>query len=255
MSRWKAASIHLSISIAIGLAVGALLFGVWYPPPYFHAAGADVLVLLLVSVDVVLGPLLTLVVFKSGKRGLKLDLALIAIVQASALVYGMSVVLRSRPVFLVAAVDRFVLVSASELDPDDLAKGARPEFRSLSWTGPRLVGAKLPPLGKARTKILFSSLAGKDVENFPQYYVDYDAVASELLEKAKPLDALSLSNAEDRETLKKAERAVGRTADQLDWVPLVARKANLVMLLDRATGRPLRAIPINPWPDHPGGLS
>src|SRR4029078_12975478 len=110
MSRWKAAGIHLSISLLIGLIVGALLFGVWYPPPYFHAAGADQLVLLLVSVDIVLGPLLTLVVFKSGKWGLKFDLTLIAVMQTIALVYGLSVVLRSRPVFLVAAVDRFVLV-------------------------------------------------------------------------------------------------------------------------------------------------
>ena len=46
MSRWKAAGIHLSISLAIGLLVGALLFGVWYPPPYFHAAGADELILM-----------------------------------------------------------------------------------------------------------------------------------------------------------------------------------------------------------------
>src|SRR3982750_4022373 len=99
MSRWKAAGIHLLISCGIGLIVGALLFGVWYPPPYFHAAGADVLVLLLVSVDLTLGRLLTLVVFKSGKRGLKFDLALIAIIQTAALIYGMSIVLVSRPVF------------------------------------------------------------------------------------------------------------------------------------------------------------
>ena len=147
MSRWKAASIHLSISVAIGLIVGALLFGVWYPPPFFHAAGADQLVLLLVSVDIVLGPLLTLVVFKSGKRGLKFDLTLIAVVQSVALVYGLSIVLRSRPVFLVAAVDRFSLVSAVDIDDADLAQGTKPEFRSLSWTGPRTVGAQLPPQG------------------------------------------------------------------------------------------------------------
>ena len=104
MSRWKAAAIHLSISAAIGLVVGALLLLVWYPPPYFHAAGADQLVLLLVGVDLVLGPLLTLILFRSGKKGLKFDLAMIAVLQTTALVYGLSVVLQSRPVFLVSAV-------------------------------------------------------------------------------------------------------------------------------------------------------
>jgi hypothetical protein len=248
VSRWKAAAIHLSISATIGLIVGALLLFVWYPPPFFHAAGADVLVLLLVSVDLVLGPLLTLIVFKSGKRGLRFDLALIAVLQAGALVYGLSVVLRSRPVFLVAEVDRFVLVSASDLDAADLAKGSKPEFRTLSWTGPRTVGAQLPPPGKARTAILFSSVAGKDVDRMPQYYVDYPQVAPDLLRKAKPLNTLPLDDAEASRKLGKAIAASGQPVDSLAWVPLTARKANLVMLLDRKDGTLRGATAINPWP-------
>ena len=155
MSRWKAAAIHLSISFAIGLIVGALLLFVWYPRPFFHAAGADELVLLLVGVDLVLGPLLTLILFRSGKWGLKFDLAMIAILQSAALIYGLSIVLKARPVFLVAVVDRFSLISANDLDPADLAKGSQPEFRSLSLTGPRLVGARIPSTWQERNKVLF----------------------------------------------------------------------------------------------------
>src|SRR5262245_26907069 len=107
MTRWKAAAIHSSISAVIALLVGALLFGVWYPPPYFHAAGADELVLLLVGVDLGIGPLLTLIVFRSGKPGLRFDLWVIACAQTVALIYGLSIMLQSRPVFLVAAFDRF----------------------------------------------------------------------------------------------------------------------------------------------------
>jgi len=247
MSRWKAAGIHLSISVAIGLIVGALLLGVWYPPPLFHAAGADTLVLLLVSVDIVLGPLLTCVVFKQGKKGLKFDLALIAIVQTAALVYGMSVVLRSRPVFLVAAVDRFSLVSASDLAPQDIAAGQKPEFRSLSWFGPRTVGALLPPEGRERTKIMLSGIGGKDIDKMPKYYVDYSQVAQGLLQDAKPLDDLSINTPGQREELDRALTKIGRAADQVVWVPLTARKANLVMLLDHDSGDPLGAVAINPW--------
>jgi hypothetical protein len=247
MSRWKAAGIHLLISCGIGLIAGVLLFGVWYPPPYFHAAGADVLVLLLVGVDLTLGPLLTFVVFKSGKWGLKFDLALIAIIQTVALVYGMSVVLRSRPVFLVSAVDRFMLVAASEIDSADLEKGSKPEFRSLSWTGPRLAGTQMPGTWQERNKVLFSATAGKDIEEYPQYYVDYAAAAEGFLKKAKPLDQLPERNAETNERLATAIRKSGESQDHLVWVPIVARKENLVMLLDRDSGKPLRAVAINPW--------
>ena len=247
MSRWKAAGIHLSISLLIGLIVGALLFGVWYPPPYCHAAGADQLVLLLVSVDIVLGPLLTLVVFKSGKWGLKFDLTLIAVMQTVALVYGLSVVLRSRPVFLVAAVDRFVLVSASEINDVDLAQGSKPEFQSLSWTGPRTVGAELPPRGAARDELMMSGMAGQDIEKFPKYYADYPKVAPDLLKRAKTLDQVPTRPAGAVEALAAAVKKTGQSADRLVWLPIVARKANLVMLLDRESGEPLHAAPIDPW--------
>jgi hypothetical protein len=248
MSRWKAAGIHLSLSVTIGLIVGALLFGVWYPPPYFHAVGADVLVLLLVGVDVVLGPVLTLVVFKAGKRGLKLDLAIIAIVQSIALVYGLSVVLESRPVFLVAATDRFVLVSAQDLDPADLAKGTRPEFRTLSWTGPRTVGAKGPQTGEAANDLLFSGLAGKDIERFPQYYVDYADVTSDILRKARPVaDIRRDASVDDATQLDDAVRRSGVSPDTLVGVPLQTRRGFLLMLLDGASGKPMRAVAVDPW--------
>lgn len=247
MSRWKAAAIHLSISLVIGLLVGSLLLFVWYPPPYFHAAGADDLVLLLVGVDLALGPLLTLVVFKAGKKGLRVDLTLIAAMQAIALVYGLSVVLRSRPVFIVSAVDRFVLVAASDISDTDLAAGSKPEFRSLSLTGPRLVGTRMPPTWQERNTVLFSSVAGKDIEDYPKYYVDYDVAAPALLKKAKPLDALKPAGADERAELDSALARTRLPASQIAWVPLVARKANLVMLLDRESGKPLRAVSVNPW--------
>jgi hypothetical protein len=247
MSRWKAAGIHFSISAVVALVVGAFLLGVWYPPPYFHAAGADELILLLVGVDVVLGPLLTLIVFKSGKRGLKLDLTLIGIAQSAALVFGLHVVLQSRPVFLVAAVDRFMLVSANELDPKDVAQASDPAYRSLSWTGPMTVGIVLPE-GEERTQLMFQSIGGgKDVDKLPRYYVDYAKSAPGLLARAKAVSALKPADTAARETLARAIGKTGETSDELVWVPVVARNGSVVMLLDRKNGTPLRAVAVDPW--------
>ena len=109
MSRWQAAGIHIGITIVVAILVGTLLFGIWYPPPYFGAGGADHLMIVLVSVDLTIGPLLTLIVFKSGKWGMKFDLCAIALLQMAALGYGLSVMSKSRPIFLVGNIDRFVL--------------------------------------------------------------------------------------------------------------------------------------------------
>jgi hypothetical protein len=190
MSRWKAALIHSGISLIVGLSVFALLAGVWYPPPYFHAAGGDKLVLLLLGVDLVLGPVLTFVVFKSGKKGLKFDLSMIGLAQIAALLYGLHVVVASRPAFLVASVDRFVLVSANELEDADLALGSQSEFRSRSWTGPRLVATRRPDSAAERSAILDSALVGKDIEKLPKHYVSYASQSAALLARAHALDVL-----------------------------------------------------------------
>lgn len=247
MSRWKAAAIHLSISLVIGLIALALLFGVWFPPPYFRAAGADELVMLLVGVDLTLGPLLTLIVFKSGKKSLTFDLSCIAVAQTLALCYGMSVVLRTRPVFLVAAVDRFNLVSANDLAAEDLAEGSKPEFQTLSWTGPRLVGTKIPTDAKGHSDLLWSGVAGKDIERFPKYYVDYASQVGNLLTRARPLDDLRKKDPTMSLLIDDWLASHHRKIDDVVWMPLMTNRTSVTMLMDRNDGQPVGALEIDPW--------
>ncbi|HET9032598.1 MAG TPA: TfpX/TfpZ family type IV pilin accessory protein [Dokdonella sp.] len=247
MSRWKAAAIHLSISIFVGLLVLALLFLVWYPPPYFGAAGGEHLIMVLLGVDLVLGPMLTLILFKSGKRGMLFDLCLIAVIQTSALVYGLFVIAQARPVFIVANVARFDLVAANDLNAADLAKGRKPEFRQLSWTGPLIVAARLPTDSKTRNDLLFSALAGKDIQVFPEYYVTYADEAANLLTRAKSLANLRKSKPDSGPILDAWLKKNKRDEADIVWLPINARKAGLTMLLDAKTGAALDALPFDPW--------
>jgi hypothetical protein len=247
MSRWKAASIHLSISFVVGLIVAILLFAIWYPSPYFHAAGADELILLLVGADLTLGPLLTLIVFRSGKRGLKFDLSVIALAQAIALVYGMTVVLQSRPVFLTAVLDRFVLVSANEISDVDLANGKEDRFRTRSWTGPRLVGVAVPTDPIERSDLAFSALAGRDAQNLPKYYRDYSEVSTALLKNAKTITDLIRQKPGSADEVNRWLRSSGCSTEKVVWLPLEARKEDMVMLVDKDSKGLLGALAIDPW--------
>ncbi len=247
MSRWKAASIHLSISIAIGLLVLALLFLVWYPQPYFDAAGGQHLILVLLGVDLVLGPMLTLVLFKSGKKGMLFDLWMIAIVQTSALAYGLHVIALARPAFIVAAVDRFNVVSANELDPSDLSKASKPEFRSAPWTGPLLVAAHPPTDPEKSNALVTSGLAGKDIEKYPEYYGPYDDEARALLGRAKPIEVLRQSSPSAAAAVDAWLGKHQRSNASVVWLPIVARRASLTMLMDAQTGQVLGALSIDPW--------
>ena len=86
-----------------------LVLWVWYPYPYGLLSGGRHLFLLLMGVDVVCGPLLTLVLFNPTKprRELLTDMALVVCIQLAALAYGLYTAQEARPLFLVHEVDRF----------------------------------------------------------------------------------------------------------------------------------------------------
>lgn len=248
VSRWQAAGLHLCISVVVAAIASGLLLGVWYPPPYFHADGAGKLLALVVGVDVSIGPLLTLLVFKAGKRGLKFDLAVIAILQATALVYGFHVLVGSRPVFMVATVDRFVMVSANNISAADLAKAERPQWRHLSWSGPLLVGAALPTNPEQRNALMFSTLqGGKDIQDLPRYYVPYPSVAAEILKHAHAVAMLRHMHPDASGEISRWLRSRHLSDSQAVWVPLQARKWDMVMMLHAKDGRPIGPIPLDPW--------
>lgn len=255
MSRWKAAALHLCISVIVAAIASGLLLGIWYPSPYFHAGGAGKLLALVVGVDVCIGPLLTLLVFKAGKRGLKFDLTVIALLQAGALAYGFHTITSSRPVFMVAAVDRFVLVNADAISKTDLAKAKQPQWRHLSWSGPVLVAAELPKDPDARTNLLFTAAGGgKDVQDYPQYYVPYQRAVPGLLKRAHPITMLRQLNPNRNAEITNWLAARNLTESQVVWLPIQPRMGDLVMMMDVTSGKPLGALPLIAWAsDRPNG--
>lgn len=247
MTRWKAAGIHLAISLMLASLVGSLLYLLWFPPPYFVAAGASTLIVLLMGVDIGIGPLLTLLVFNpvKPKRLLRLDLSIIGAVQLLAFGYGINVICQARPVFIVGAVDRLILVAADQLSDADLAKARNPAFRHRSWHGPQLVGA-LPPGGSEAAGIAMQAMAGgKDIDRLPKFYVPYARVADVLLKHAKPLSQLKPADAEQREELTQLEtRADGHS---LKYLPLIRQGMSYTAVIAPDSKQPVAVLSVNPW--------
>ncbi|GLQ51776.1 TfpX/TfpZ family type IV pilin accessory protein [Dyella flava] len=246
MNRWKAAAIHLSISVVVALLIGALLYFVWFPSPYFAAAGANKLILLLMGVDVGIGPLLTLLVVNSHKplRLIRLDLTVIGILQAIAFGYGLHVIINARPVFIVAELDRLVMVSADQLTDADLAQGQQPEFRKRSLTGPVLVGA-LPPKGKdAGLFALQVMRSGKDIDQLPKYYLPYDQVIGDVMKRAKPLASLKNVTASQQAYLAALQAA---SSSPLKVLPLQRGEHSYSAIISPASKRPVAVLAIDPW--------
>lgn len=114
--RLPAFLVHVGISLTLVLTLAAATWLFWYPPPYFRFDGGWQVLRLVAVVDVVLGPLLTLVVYRRGKKGLAIDLSIIGGVQLAAFIYGAAVLVQYRPAFLVYAPKNFYAVPWPEVE-------------------------------------------------------------------------------------------------------------------------------------------
>lgn len=219
MTRWKAAGSHLALSILVigGIAVTAFLL--WYPHGLYKVAGLDRILLVMLGIDLTAGPLLTLILYKPGKWGLKFDLVMVAIAQLAFLGYGLHTLWDGRPVFLVGTPDTFTVVFASEVSDEDLALAKRPEWRRLSWTGPVLVGTRMPDDPEQRRVIIDEFMAGgAGIERSPKYYLDFSVVAPAILQSAQA------------------------TSTGLVEMPIVSRRGEGIMRIDPSTAAPVQTI-------------
>src|SRR5262245_9454808 len=101
MSRYRAAAIHLGLSVLLFIAVGYAVLFIWYPDFFFETDCGWQGMRIIAAVDLVVGPLLTLIVFKAGKPGLRFDLTAIGVLQAICLAAGVWIVHGGRPLAIV----------------------------------------------------------------------------------------------------------------------------------------------------------
>lgn len=230
MNRWKASAVHLLLSLLLIGGIALLALHTWFPYQLYRVAAPDKLLYLMWGIDLVAGPLLTLIVYKPGKPSLRFDLTIIAILQLAFLGYGLHTLWGSRPVFLVGLPNRMSLVFANEVEEGGLAKATSPAWRQLSWRGPVLVGAAPPKSDKERQDLLFATMAsGIDLDKMPERYVDYAQVAPSLLAAAQPVDPARARAAGINHPVKQAT--------------LLTARGEGVMWLDAATGKPLTTWP------------
>jgi len=235
VTRWRASGLHLLFSIAIAAAVLALMLSLWYPGPLFEAAGGNDLLFILVGVNVVIGPLITLIIFRSGKWGLKFDLAVIGILQIGALIYGMRAVYLARPLFIVFVVDQFQVASAPQLDPEELAKAKYPEFRQPPLGGPRLAFAVLPTDPEEVRIFTLVGVAGHDLQEFPRFFVPYAERTAAVLAKSWTLARMRQLEPQEAKIVDAWLAQSGTREADVRYVRLRARRAWVAVLIDAKT--------------------
>lgn len=248
MTRWKASAIHLLISFAVVGSISGLIYFLWFPHKLIRIAGMDQLLLTMLGVDIVAGPLLTLIVFKAHNlRETRRDLTVIGLLQAGFMAYALHTAWISRPVFLVWSVDQMYLLYANEIEPRHLAQGKTPETRSLSWTGPRLFAVSLPKAHEARAKIFEDIIREQSsLERLPKQYAAYEQERARILKIADELDATPRPPRLVESHLDQAVADTGKSRKKLRLIPITSSRDVSYLLIDASTAEPLEVVPPMP---------
>lgn len=240
--RIKAFLTHLIISALVAVAAMGLVFGVWYPSPLHSALGVTGIFLLLLVVDVVLGPCLTLLVFKPGKKRLWLDMVVIVLLQLSALVYGLYTVAEARPAWIVFAHDRFDVVRVVDISEAYQTQGS-PEHSSPPWWGPKWVGLQgfegAPEQNLEQLRIL---LFGYDTSTVPMLYLPLARQAKDISNSALPLEQLTRYNS----TATLSPVLVAHPEADA-WLPLHTVRHDKVVLINKEKGEVVAMVNLSPW--------
>ena len=150
---------------------------------------------------------------------------MIVALQAAALVYGVTTAWNARPVYLVAEVDRFKVITWEEIHHADFS--ALPaDLRPGVWKSPTLVALRPPASIEEKNKVLFESLqTGRDYAERPEFYIPYNAqTATKVLERAREATALLTPYPHHRPWLEAYARAHKRSLSDVRYLPVMARE-------------------------------
>ena len=246
VNRFQAFAVHLTASATfVGLFLGFTFF-VLYPAPLFQVEGAKLAIQIMLGVDIVLGPLLTLVVFKPGKPGLKFDMAVIIAIQLAAFIYGASVIISERPAIVSFAVDRFVVIAAAESGEMAMEKIDTEQVK-LKVIGPTYVYAEMPENAAEHGLVFGVHEGGADLERRPEFYRDFHTNIERNFPKAINLQERAEKSEEARVEIENYLESSGKSYDDIAAYPVAGKHHDMVLVVDKQSKSLAGFIDIYPW--------
>ena len=239
-SRFKTFGLHFIGSATVLLLVLGTLYLGWYRWPGWYLTGVLHVLPVMVGVDVVLGPLLTLVIASPKKppRVLARDIACIVAVQLVALGYGATTLWNGRPLYYTFSERELSVTQGIDLQPAEvaLARQGNPDFAPHWYSRPRWVWAPLPDDTKASEAIIRSAIAGGfDVTAMPRYFKPWSQGLPSLRGQLKKSGDLAYFSPAQQKVLKLRLQQNGFDPDAADTLPMTGHGTPLLAVFDLET--------------------
>lgn len=242
ISRLRFFLTHLSISLLIALLVMGLIFFIWYPSPLGTAIGVTQIFLIMLAIDVIVGPLMGWLIYKEEKKSLKFDLSIIIAIQIAALCYGVYSIEQGRPAWLAFHVDRFELIRKNDIILENIDQ-AQPKFQNISWTKPEFVAVKLAASTEQRQDDMFIEvLGGISLAQQPERYVEFTQAKKQIQQRALPLKELNQYNSKIE-----IEKKLAKYPEANAWLPLKATAVDMVVLVNKESASIIKIVDLRPW--------
>jgi hypothetical protein len=228
----------------------SFVYLIWYPAPLYKLHGTFDVVKLAVAVDLILGPLLTMIVFdiKKPRKELVRDLSIIVLIQLAALAWGVHMTLKVRPVFLVMHLDTLYSVTRDDINSSTQSqKIDMPVDMPGFWQKPRYIYTR-PLDGEQAAKHVMEMITKgtPDVMYQTDKYLDMREHRDEVLAEAMDMSAY-LQEEQHRKYMDEFIDRYGGTPDDYAFYPLEYGLYKTIVGIDRnslsATGL---LVPVNP---------
>lgn len=242
--RWRAFGIHLGISLTVLGALLYVLFYNWFPGYLFDTDGGWQALRVIAGVDIILGPLLTLIAANPVKstRELRMDFTLIGIIQVCALSAGTWLAWDNRP-YAMLWYDGVVysLPWSALRDEESALEGIRQSGNTLPIHR-RVVDMPLEPLARDAV-IQEAERIGTEPLLYGRRYLPWPPAPR--LTQAFSTIAIEMA-AEQSAALASALANTRKGHPAAVLVPVRSRYADYFLAMDPATGETLEAILITP---------
>ena len=232
-TKLKAFLLHFILSAVVISLIFSILLLFWFPSPFLGLTHFKEIAYLLIAIDVVLGPLLTFVVYNPNKKSLRFDLTSIVTIQILALSYGIYTLFLAHPVYITYFDGRYNIVTAKQAQPHQ-TKYSSLKISKLS--SPTFAFMDIPD--KNTMNALFTDMlnGSVDIEARAEYYKPYKTHWDKIILNSLNPNTL-LNNKKTEKKLNYFLKKNKQPIESYTFVPINGTNKDAILILEKSTGK------------------
>lgn len=235
--------LHLFFSACVTILGLNLLLSLWFPDGLAQSSGMGGILVIIILIDVVLGPLLTLIIAnpKKSARMLRWNLFTIALIQLAGLAYGVQNLASLRPINLVLFENRLEITYARERMERPFTQNQDKAF-PITWAGPELLVFNMPEDKALAWDILNAGGKGFGVGAFTDHLLTWSQGLVQVKKAAVPASKIMEADPEWQRALIKYCATFSQQIENIGVISLRGREGRGALLVNLESGQPLRLI-------------